>query len=329
MAKHKCVIPDPPADTTRWMGTYGDMVTLLMAFFVMLFAVSETNNEKFIAFVAGLAGPFDNPALELGIVDGAALPETSVSPISLVAPQPGYRDEFSQQTLDEVSAQEAAREQLAEVETALEEVLEVTDVPITAEIRADARGLVVSISTDHVLFEVGAAEISAAGRQLIAEIAPVLVGAPNSVVIEGHTDDTPLSAGGDTNWNLSTDRAVAVLELLGTEHGMPWDRISASGYGEHRPLAPNTSPANRAVNRRVEILVVGLDIADDGAPPPPADAVTSEASTTTPPVEVVTGVVEDPIGDPVADATATGDPVAQAAAGAVAGGPTLAAILGQ
>ena len=140
MAKHKCVIPDPPADTTRWMGTYGDMVTLLMAFFVMLFAVSETNNEKFIAFVAGLAGPFDNPALELGIVDGAALPETSVSPISLVAPQPGYRDEFSQQTLDEVSAQEAAREQLAEVETALEEVLEVTDVPITAEIRADARG---------------------------------------------------------------------------------------------------------------------------------------------------------------------------------------------
>jgi hypothetical protein len=110
---------------------------------------------------------------------------------------------------------------------------------------------------------------------------------------------------------------------------MPWDRVSASGYGEHRPLGPNTSPANRAVNRRVEILVVGLDIADDGAPPPPADAVTSEASTTTPPVEVVTGVVEDPIGDPVADATATGDPVAQAAAGAVAGGPTLAAILGQ
>ncbi|MCK5942197.1 MAG: OmpA family protein, partial [Planctomycetes bacterium] len=166
------------------------------------------------------------------------------------------RDEFSQQTLDEVSAQEAAREQLAEVETALEEVLEVTDVPITAEIRADARGLVVSISTDHVLFEVGAAEISAAGRQLIAEIAPVLVGAPNSVVIEGHTDDTPIvRSRWGTNLRLSVERAMSVADHL-IAAGLPANKVSAAGYGPNRPAVEGTTDEARMKNRRVEILLI-------------------------------------------------------------------------
>ncbi len=276
MAKHRCKVPEPPPDTGRWMGTYGDMVTLLMAFFVMLFAVSETSNQKFQAFVAGLAGPFDNPALELGLVQGAAVQRTDDSPIELIAPPrhtgDGQDDPGTEMVAEALDAERvAALEQLDEVEEALREVIDSTTVPIQVDLRDDARGLVVSISTDDVLFAVGSAEMAPEGVQLVGELAPVLVGSPNTVVVEGHTDDQPLDNGGYTNWNLSTDRAVAVLELLGEVHGMPFDRISATGYGEHRPLMPNDTPANRSINRRVEILVVGLDIASSGqAPPPPS-----------------------------------------------------------
>ena len=343
MAKHKCKVPEPPPDTGRWMGTYGDMVTLLMAFFVMLFAVSETSNQKFQAFVAGLAGPFDNPAFELGLVDGAAADLSNASPIDLIAPRvevgdgeeaDGSDGELDEGMLEEVEEHSVAAEQLDQVEGLLREVLEGSTVPIQVDLRDDERGLVVSISTDDVLFAVGSADISAAGRQLIGELAPVLVDSPNTVVVEGHTDDQPLNTGGYTNWNLSTDRAVAVLELLGDLHGMPYDRISAAGYGEHRPLMPNDSPAHRSINRRVEILVVGLDIASSGeaAPPPSGPAPGAAVEPAEVPVDEV--VVDEPGNGEVAeDAVAQGGAASSAAPGP--GGPaattraaTLATILG-
>lgn len=273
MAKHKCKIPDPPPDTGRWMGTYGDMVTLLMAFFVMLFAVSETNNQKFVAFVSGLAGPFDNTSIELGLVDGgAALLASGSSPISLIAPPPeGNPDAPApQEVIDEIERQTASQDQLDGVAEQIQGILDGSTVPINADLRDDERGLVISISADDVLFPVGSAELADIGVHLISQIAPILQNAPNTIVIEGHTDNTPLNTDGYSNWNLSTDRAVAVLELLGDVYGVSYERVSAAGYGEHRPLVPNDSSSNRSINRRVEILVVGLDISEGGAPAPPA-----------------------------------------------------------
>ena len=281
MAKHKCKIPEPPMDTTRWMGTYGDMVTLLMAFFVMLFAVSETNNQKFVAFVAGLAGPFDNPAFEMGLVDGPGIESSSASPIDLIAPVPETQlihDEDAEETAEAA----AARDQLSGVREDLEEMLEGVGAPVGVDLRDSERGLVVSVSTDDVLFAVGSAEIADGGAAIIGQIAPVLAAAPNTIVIEGHTDDQPLSTAGYSNWNLSTDRAVAVLELLGNDHAIPWDRVSAAGYGEYRPLASNDTAEGRALNRRVEILIVGLDLEDA-----PADPEAPAASSNAPPAQVV------------------------------------------
>ncbi len=284
MAKHVCKIPDPPVDTTRWMGTYGDMVTLLMAFFVMLFAVSDTNATKFEAFVSGLAGPFNNQSLSIGLLDGADA-DIGISPITLIAPGSG-RDMSNPEDTDDPAHADlielvtsartaAAAAQLSEVEGDLEAALAASSVPISVDVRDDQRGLVVTISTDDVLFDVGSAALSEDGRRLIAEVAPVIVDAPNTVIVEGHTDDQPLNDGGYTNWNLSTDRAVAVVQLLGGSFGLPYDRISAAGYGEYRPLVPNTSAEARAQNRRVEILLVGLDVAVDRDPaPPPAQVVT-------------------------------------------------------
>jgi chemotaxis protein MotB len=271
VAKHRCKVPEPPPDTGRWLGTYGDMVTLLMAFFVMLFAVSDTNAEKFEAFISGLAGPFDNQALSLGLLAGDNA-EVAVDPIEMIAPAEGFEatpatliSSLDPEAVDELEALTAAQAQLAEVEGEIEAVLSATTVPISADVRDDERGLVIAITTDEVLFQTGSAELSPDGRALITELAPVLRDAPNTVVVEGHTDDQPLARGGYTNWNLSTDRAVAVVQLLGDVLGVPYDRVSAAGYGEHRPLVPNDGPANRAKNRRVEILVVALELAPDAA----------------------------------------------------------------
>lgn len=275
MAKHRCKVPDPPADTSRWMGTYGDMVTLLMAFFVMLFAVSDTNAKKFEAFVSGLAGPFDNQALSLGLIAGSDTVQGASNPLEMIAPDQGFDSDgapgmvtISEGMAQEVAAESAAEQQLDQVEGQIEAVLDTSTLPISADVRDDERGLVVAITTDEVLFATGSAELSAEGTALIGELAPVLRDAPNTIVVEGHTDDQPLSRGGYTNWNLSTDRAVAVVQLLGGQLGVPYDRISAGGYGEHRPLVPNDSPEGRAKNRRVEILVVALDVAPSAEPAP-------------------------------------------------------------
>jgi chemotaxis protein MotB len=309
VAKHRCKVPPPPVDTTRWMGTYGDMVTLLMAFFVMLFAVSDTNAQKFEAFVSGLAGPFNNPAMSLGLVTGTGVEQSNPSPIDMLAPtRPAVpdlqtvSDESGGQPGDSGDGEGAAAQQLAEIESMLDELLDGTELPISADIRDDERGLVVAISTDDVLFDPGSTQLSESGRALLAEIAPVLVGAPNTVVIEGHTDDVPLNRAGYSNWNLSTDRAVAVLQLLGEAHSLPYGRVSAAGYGEHRPLVPNTTPENRSLNRRVEILVVGLD------------------RTGTPNVGTATGTPAAGVGAPPAAGPSTAPPTFDGLPGS---GPTI------
>ena len=120
------------------------------------------------------------------------------------------------------------------------------------------------IASDDVLFPLGSADVSELGSEVIAAIAEVLEGFPNDVLVEGHTDDVPLQRPGYSNWNLSTDRAVAVVNLLIDEHGIEPSRLGAAGYADQRPRAPNDTPENRALNRRVDVLVVAAGVETDG-----------------------------------------------------------------
>jgi chemotaxis protein MotB len=128
------------------------------------------------------------------------------------------------------------------------------------ELRREERGLVVSIASDDVLFALGSTRIDAVGRQVIAVVARTLDGFPNPLLVEGHTDNVPLDRAGYTNWNLSTDRAVAVLSRMIEQHGLPPDRVAASGYGEYHPLESNDTSSGRARNRRVDIVVLVEEI---------------------------------------------------------------------
>jgi chemotaxis protein MotB len=125
------------------------------------------------------------------------------------------------------------------------------------ELLQDARGVVVSFP-DDATFPIGNADATAEARKLIARVGETLLTIPNAVRIEGHTDDVPIrTARFQSNWELSTARAAAVVAFMVQTVGMKADRMSAAGYGEFHPRGPNDSPANRARNRRIDLVILG------------------------------------------------------------------------
>jgi chemotaxis protein MotB len=258
-----------------WITTYADAVTILMAFFVILYAMSEIDVIKFTAFVEGLRVPFGNESGEglLPQTDGLQPDQPPPSPITgdvhrRDAPSdldPDERDPADdadhepQEDVDPLEALERhtqAQDQLDQVALALNEALEEFDLDLLVEMRREERGLVVSIASDDVLFALGSTEIDGVGLEVIEVVAQTLDGFPNPLLVEGHTDNLPLNRGGYTNWNLSTDRAVAVLQLMIEEHELASDRVGAAGYSEYHPLDDNATAAGRARNRRVDIVVL-------------------------------------------------------------------------
>jgi len=238
----------------RWLTTYADAVTLLMAFFILLYAMSEIDVIKFSAFLEGLRVPFGNEA-----GDGL-LPETDglqpdIEPRNPETERPELSPEL-QQTLSIIEREEAIEDQLRRVEEALNAAVQKHGLEIHVEIRREERGLVVSIASDDILFALGSTEINEVGQEVIRVVSETLDDFPNPLFIEGHTDDIPIARPDYTNWNLSTDRAVAVLQLMIEEHELPSDRVGAVGYGEYHPLDTNDTPQGRARNRRVDIVVL-------------------------------------------------------------------------
>lgn len=246
----------------RWLGTYGDAITLLMAFFVMLYAMAEVDINKFTAFVSGLEGPFGNTsaaqlhdALPALVGDAGAEQPVDADPGAVTMPTPGAAD------LDELLA-EAEEEKVDDMAAILEAIRLEIDASLAEADRADVaeftieqRGLIVSIASDDVLFQTGSTVLSDEGRRIIRAVAEPLRPAAVTVMIEGHTDNVPLARDGYTNWNLSTDRAVAVVTMMSAEVGVPSAKLGAAGYGEFRPRASNGDARGRALNRRVDIVI--------------------------------------------------------------------------
>ncbi len=271
-------------DGNRWLTTYADAVTLMLAFFILLYTMSEMDVIKFAAFIEGLREPFGNEAGDglLPEQDGLNPDALPVSP-ALERPEAPDRlddedlherpdppdelpeDDPEDQAVEELTAQEAmemakrhteALDQLDEVEAAISDAVQEHGLETYVEQRREERGLVVSIASDDVLFALGSTEIDELGEQVIEVVADVLDGFPNPLMVEGHTDDLPINRADYTNWNLSTDRAVAVLQRMIEEHELPADRVGAVGYGEYHPLETNDTDEGRARNRRVDIVVL-------------------------------------------------------------------------
>ena len=249
--RRRVALDDEPENHERWLVTYADLLTVLMALFIVMFAISVADTAKFEALKRGLPGNMGGSGSLLQ--DGAVhMEERPAQASSLAAPAAaallaaGAQAELAR---EQAQALDAARKQL-------EAALRARRLESKVRFSSDERGLVMTVVTDDVLFALGSAELGADGRAVLDAVASVLTRLPHMVTVEGHTDDLPLSGRGRfaTNWELSANRATSVLRHLVEAGGVPQSRVSAYGYAEQRPLVPN-SPAQRSQNRRAEVVL--------------------------------------------------------------------------
>jgi len=218
----------PPAGAPLWMATFGDLMSLLLTFFILIVSFSSMQESKFQEAVGSLQGA-------LGVLK--ALPSIPIH-------EEIMRREGRQDQAREISERV---EQLAEAFAAIPEA-EVVEVSRTE------RGLSIRIES-QALFDLGRAEVREEARPVLDKVAEALAGLPHPIRIEGHTDDIPLTSGRfPSNWELSAARAAAVLRQI-EGRGVDSRRLSAVGYGEWRPVVENDTDEHRQRNRRVEIFM--------------------------------------------------------------------------
>jgi chemotaxis protein MotB len=240
----------------RWLITYADMITLLMAFFVMMYGLSILDLKKFDQFKAGVAKQLGkSPIMDGGqgiLIAGTGVAESSAPPIG-AGNRKGADD--APQTTGDVN-----RQNLPELANKVQKGLTAAGLQGTVEAETDPRGLVLYVA-NRTLFKSGSAYLEYDGRRVLDQLALVLAPIDNQVIVEGHTDSVPIRPGGTfpSNWELSTSRATQVLRWMVEGRGLPAVRFSAAGYADTRPRYPNDSPVHRADNRRVEIVVVAAD----------------------------------------------------------------------
>ena len=218
----------------RWLITYSDLITLLLAFFIMMYTFSKQDAQKYQEVSEYLRAIFSGgPA----ILKAGAMADSK-----LVVPPPK----------ESTAIQEIAKQ----LEKEIQGMAEATDPEHKITVLSDERGIVIRIM-DRAFFDNGRAELKDSAKQALMKIAPIIRASDNQIRIEGHTDNVPISTNEfKSNWELSVRRATEVVRHLIEKYDFPPERISASGYAEYRPVAPNDTAQDRALNRRIEIILL-------------------------------------------------------------------------
>jgi len=232
MARQRKKVSGPPG-TPAYMLTWGDMCTLMLCFFVMLLAMSEINPSKFMAVSFSFLDAFSG-----------VLPSMPTIPFheDILIPKLGGDEQAKRLAIE---AQRRIRKAVKE-----EQLQDAIKVKVTDE------GIAISVA-DPFGFDVGKADIKPEFMLILDEITRILSTMPESRIrVEGHTDNVPISTPQfPSNWDLSAARALSVVKSLALRGGVNPSKLSAVGYGEYRPLAPNDNAENRQKNRRIEIYV--------------------------------------------------------------------------
>ena len=248
----------------RWLLTYADMITLLMALFIVLFAISSVNTSKFEALSKSLRNVSQNTldggqsVLQTGgNPKGHETPKVT-PPVPAIAPL--IQQEFDKQQKKNQSSKTNENEEFKRVKKELDAYAQSHGLKSKLETEITRRGLVIRLLTDNVLFSSGEARMHARALPLLAKIAGLLqVDVIHPINVEGHTDNVPISSSTfPTNWELSTARASSVTRFL-IDKGAPAKRMGAVGYAQLHPLASNGSDQGRSRNRRVEIVLLRVN----------------------------------------------------------------------
>ena len=258
----------------RWLVSYADFITLLVAFFVVLFASSQVDKRK----VGKLALAIQVAFQEMGVFQAS----TTQVPVDLSRPMPfsnvqsienvelnasvGRVTSHPQGTLSGGKENGDLAQLQAELATARAAEIERKEIAM----RRDPDGLVISLR-EVGFFERGSAFMKSASQPAFARIATMLRQHECRLRVEGHTDNVPVhNSQFSSNWELSTSRATEIVRLLLIREGYSPVRLSAAGYAEFHPIASNRTAEGRSMNRRVDLVVLRQEPSDVSAAPPNA-----------------------------------------------------------
>jgi chemotaxis protein MotB len=228
----------------RWMASYMDMVTVLMCLFIVLYAMSTIDQDKFEKLRLALSTGFGQVSTKT--VDTA---EGVVVPPQLV-------DEKGNDFTADADVTKALQEldDLKRLEQAIQASLEQHGVADRVGFDIDARGLTVKLIGTQTFFDGNSARLRPESQTIIDAIAPVVAMTSNQISVEGHADVHGSPAPFASDWDLSTSRATSVLRRFVEQDGIAGSRMSATGFGSARPAS--TDPSDLAANRRVDIVIL-------------------------------------------------------------------------
>ncbi len=241
MAKHK---HEEHENHERWLVSYADFITLLFAFFVVMYSISSVNVGKYRTVSESIKAAL-NPIVS---------PPSSPMPISLSTSKAALT------APDAPGSKEVVVRKLRNLVKSIKAVPQMSIVRITEKVNGD---IVITIP-DQLLFNSGEAAVRSEALPFLQGLSGALVELNRHTKVEGHTDNVPIrTAHFPSNWELSAARAVMVVRVLSELYGVPSDHLAAVGHADTRPVTENLDPEQRAKNRRVEVVIL------EQAPPAP------------------------------------------------------------
>ncbi|MCZ4494906.1 MAG: OmpA family protein [Conexibacter sp.] len=263
----------------RWLLTYSDLITLLMALFMVLFSISSVNTSKFEGLQHSLQEAFSGKVMTGGksimeaggasdvVTPSSAPPLSNLQPyVAGATPKPSPKPSSKQTATEAAAAKAAEQDQFRKLKQKLDSAAAAKGLSSKIKTTITDEGLVIRLLTDDLLFDSGAATVRPDSLPLLKQVARLLATqSGHQLIVSGNTDSQPIASGQfPDNLALSTDRAASIVRTF-TADGIPQERMTAAGRGASHPIAPNTTAGGRSLNRRVEILVPRVVPATDAA----------------------------------------------------------------
>ncbi|KAA8998029.1 OmpA family protein [Paenibacillus spiritus] len=260
----------------RWMVTYADLITLLLIFFLILYAMSSLDERKYSSVVASLQDTFQNPGTGVldggdGVLEGKPGAGGSASGAPAASDGPGASSAAgsgggtgggaaaggSAPPTERELAFRKQEEKLAELMGVITQYINANNLGDEIFVQDKPQGIAITLS-DRFLFDSGQAELKSGAYPALRQLSGLFRGLGAIVSIEGHTDNTPVMASSPyrDNWELSGARALSVLRFFLEREGLDPAGFQYAGYADTRPAADNGTPAGKQKNRRVEIIVL-------------------------------------------------------------------------
>jgi chemotaxis protein MotB len=252
----KQVVEEDDGPSDEWLASYADAMTLLLAFFIMMFAFALIDEGKFFDLKVGVTAAFglQNPATDQtsSVLDRGEgnLPQVGYNPTS---PKPEEEENLEDLEDDLIASGEVTTENADDLAELLRERFDYAGAGEFVEVGVDDRGVFIRFS-EALLFGSGESEVRTETQPILATAASVLGLISNPLEVEGHTDSQPTSGQFRSNWDLSVARSASVVNWLVTNGNLPDARLTAVGKSDTRPLGNNATAEGRAINRRVEIV---------------------------------------------------------------------------